>query len=301
VPAISDSAIVIRQWDFSETSQTVSMFTRDHGIIRGLAKGARREKGSFSGGLDVLTGGQVVAIVKPGRDLATLTAWQVQQMYPAVRTNLAANRAALYMADLIHHMIIDHDPHPAVFDCFAAALQQLSAEHEIEAALLRFQWLLLRECGYEPVVAHDARTGEALPNDARSLTFSASAGGIVKHEPGVVEQDRPATLSDERESLHQDQGNTPPNQTRSHSDRRESKRNHPSGRVPGKNLSATRSWKVRRETVHLLQALARGDELAPFERATGTRANRLLAAYIRELLGREPASMRWAFSDIVGR
>ncbi|MCZ6836092.1 MAG: recombination protein O N-terminal domain-containing protein, partial [Planctomycetota bacterium] len=73
MPTISDSAVCIRRWDFSETSQTVSLFTHTHGIIRGLAKGAKREKGAFSGGFDVLTQGHLVAIVKPGRDLATLT------------------------------------------------------------------------------------------------------------------------------------------------------------------------------------------------------------------------------------
>ncbi|MCH7602254.1 MAG: recombination protein O N-terminal domain-containing protein, partial [Planctomycetes bacterium] len=62
MPTISDYAICIRRWDFSETSQTVSLFTRESGIIRGLAKGAKREKGNFSGGFDLLTLGQVVAI-----------------------------------------------------------------------------------------------------------------------------------------------------------------------------------------------------------------------------------------------
>ena len=42
MPTISDYAICIRRWDFSETSQTVSLFTRESGIIRGLAKGAKR-------------------------------------------------------------------------------------------------------------------------------------------------------------------------------------------------------------------------------------------------------------------
>src|SRR5690606_40070296 len=83
MPTITDNAVCIRRWDFSETSQTVSLFTREHGILRGIAKGAKREKGNFSGGLDILTRGEVVAILKPGRELATLTAWQLQEIYPA--------------------------------------------------------------------------------------------------------------------------------------------------------------------------------------------------------------------------
>ena len=62
---VTDSAVCLRCWDYSETSQTVSLLTREHGILRGLAKGAKRPKASFSGGFDPLTCGQLVAIIKP--------------------------------------------------------------------------------------------------------------------------------------------------------------------------------------------------------------------------------------------
>ena len=67
---VTDKALCIRQWDFSETSQTVSLFARDIGLFRAIAKGSRRPKSRFSGGIDLLTMGDVVAIIKPGRDLS---------------------------------------------------------------------------------------------------------------------------------------------------------------------------------------------------------------------------------------
>ena len=82
---LRDEAICVRHWDFSETSQTVSLFLRDHGMLRGLAKGARRERGAFSGGFDLFTKGEIVAIVKPGRELATLTEWTLLETYPVFR------------------------------------------------------------------------------------------------------------------------------------------------------------------------------------------------------------------------
>ena len=36
---IHDQGVCIRHWDFSETSQTVSLFGRSLGVVRGLAKG----------------------------------------------------------------------------------------------------------------------------------------------------------------------------------------------------------------------------------------------------------------------
>jgi DNA repair protein RecO (recombination protein O) len=179
LPTITDTAICIRRWDFSETSQTVSLFTRQYGVIRGLAKGAKREKGNFSGGLDVLTRGEVVAIVKPGKDLATITAWHLQDMYRHLRHHLAANRAALYMVDLVHHMLMDHDPHPHVFDVLEQSLRNLCDLSAIEPALLRLQWAVLGETGYLPELHRDAQTGTPLPLQASTLAFSTSAGGVV--------------------------------------------------------------------------------------------------------------------------
>ena len=242
MPPITDNAVCIRHWDFSETSQTVSLFTRQHGILRGLAKGAKREKGDFSGGIDVLTRGQVVAIVKPGRDLATLTQWTLLEVYRAARSSLAANRAGLYMADLVHQMVREADAHPQLFDDFCHCLTALEDADGVDEALLRFQWAILKEGGYEPEVRLNAGTGQPLTK-ASTFAFSARAGGIV---PDTGEADR---------------------------------------------------WRVRRETVTLLQSLADGTppEPAVNDAVVIGRANHLLASYIREILGSEPPAMRWAF------
>ena len=69
---VTDDAVCIRQWDWSETSQTVSVFAREHGLLRGVAKGSKRENSRFSGGLEVLTRGEVMAIVKPTAEMANL-------------------------------------------------------------------------------------------------------------------------------------------------------------------------------------------------------------------------------------
>ena len=179
MPSICDTAVCLRRWDFSETSQTVSLFSREHGLLRGLAKGSKRERGKFSGGFDVLTRGQILAIVKPGRDLATLTEWTLQETYRALRERLDANRAALYMVDLAHHLLTDHDPHPALFDALTQSLRDLADPARVPSTLLGFQWSLLEETGYQPAVDRDAETGETIPSDQPVLAFSPAAGGLV--------------------------------------------------------------------------------------------------------------------------
>ncbi|MCA9296495.1 MAG: DNA repair protein RecO [Phycisphaerales bacterium] len=245
MPTLQDDAVVIRRWDWSETSQTVSLFTRENGILRGLAKGAKREKGSFSGGLDLLTRGQIVAIVKPGRELATLAQWTLEETFRHLRLSLEANRAGLYFADLVHHALSQNQASPSAFDALVDALRGLAEPDDVAACMLRFQWTLLVEAGYQPIIDRDAETGRPLP-EADTVAFSAEAGGVV-----------PDTGAGDR-------------------------------------------WRVRRETVDALVTMAKATALAEFsdlDPKTLDRANRLLAAYWREVLGREPAAMRFAFSD----
>lgn len=169
-----DQAICIRHWDWSETSQTVSLFCRANGILRGLAKGARRERGSFSGGIDLLARGEVVAVVKPDRELQTLTQWTLLQMFRRPHDDLEANLTGLAMAELVHRFLPPAVPHERLFDAMLAALDALEGGERPAPELLTFFLLLLRETGHEPRFDDDG-----IPPNA--LAFDAEVGGIVDH------------------------------------------------------------------------------------------------------------------------
>lgn len=183
VPTLQDDAICIRHWDWSETSQTVSLLTRTHGMVRGLAKGAKREKGRFCGGIELLTRGQLLFITKPASDLATLTEWDLTELFPGLRQDLRRFYAGMYLADLLQHSIRDHDPHPGAFDAALTCLRALGAQGgPVDEPLTRFQWALLLEMGYRPELDRDVRTGAALP-EARRFLFAPHQGGVTATEP----------------------------------------------------------------------------------------------------------------------
>ncbi len=190
VPTVADDAFVIRVWDWSETSQTVSMFARTLGIFRGIAKGAKREKGRFSGGLELLTRGQIIAIRKPERDLATLTEWDLQEVFPRLRENLTAHYAGMYLADLTHHALVPDDPHEPLFDALLTSLRDISAGLDPLHATLRYQWTTLDECGYRPRLGAAAlATGAHPAKPSAVLGFDASTGSLVR-DPGATSSSR---------------------------------------------------------------------------------------------------------------
>lgn len=195
VPTIKDEAVCIRHWDWSETSQTVSLFARDTGVVRAVAKGAKRENARFSGGLEILTRGLAVAIVKPTDGLATLTAWDLMETFPSVRRSLPAFYTGMYLLDLVHHAVRDADPHPRLYDALIDALRGLGGEGGPAWAALRFQWSALVETGFRPEFGRDARTGRELA-EAGSYDFAPGLGGLVAAGtgPGGIWKVRRATV-----------------------------------------------------------------------------------------------------------
>jgi DNA repair protein RecO (recombination protein O) len=178
VASVSDQAIVLRRWEWSETSQIVALFLREHGVLRGVAKGARREKAPFSGGFEPLTRGNVVAYPRRSSSLATLAEWDLQQIYWGPRQSLRAHYMGLYAADLALHMMAEADPHPHLFDALADALNSLSGAPSDARNLLEFQWEVLVESGHRLDLADPEHTGRS-----RALGLDLDAGRLVA-DPG---------------------------------------------------------------------------------------------------------------------
>ncbi len=254
MPATIDEAICIRQWDWSETSQTCALFTRGMGMVRALAKGSKRPKSPYSGGVEALTRGRIGVILRPQSELGLLTEWDLVEQFPALRTNLRVHHAGLYVADLIGHAIHDHDPHAALYDETLESLRLLRGPENVGPALLKFQWGVLVETGYKPVLDADVRTGEPIASAAWHL-FSPSLGGLTVGEAG-------------------------------------------------EGGGVLHAWRVRVRTIELLRGLAANGLAGVAADGAGRgagdaqgveRANRLLASYLRYVLGMEPPTMGLVF------
>lgn len=194
MPSVSDEAICVRHWDWSETSQTLSLMTREHGLLRCLAKGSKREKSAFSGGVELCTVGEINAIIKPTTELALLTSWDLLDPMPMVRRTTERFNACMYAIDLIPRLIQDHDPHPKVYEALHTTLSTIGGIDPCErglpvlAMLAWFQWILLDETGSKPELSTDVRTGEAL-GSAAVYGFSTAFGGITT-DPGADADDQ---------------------------------------------------------------------------------------------------------------
>ena len=169
------TGLVVRGTDWSETSRIVTLFTRERGKVRALAKGGRRLKSGFEGALDLLTAINVVYIHKPGGGLDLLTEAQVAERFPHLREDLPSLHAGYYVAELLSDGTQDLDPHPPLFDAAVSALRAGGL-----GPLPLFEVVWLRELGYSPRLDACAACGRTRSGPATGpVAVSPTAGGIV--------------------------------------------------------------------------------------------------------------------------
>src|SRR5438105_13497142 len=110
------TALVVRTVDWSETSRIATLWSREFGKLRVLAKGGRRLKSNFESALDLLNVCSIVLLRKSSGSLDLLTEARVVQRFPHLRSVLTALYAAYYIAELLSDWTEDYDPHPVLFD-----------------------------------------------------------------------------------------------------------------------------------------------------------------------------------------
>jgi DNA repair protein RecO (recombination protein O) len=192
MPLASDRCVCLRKFEYSETSQILTLFSRDHGIVRLLAKGAHRRtkagSSKFDGGIDLLDSGDAVFTDDPSRDLANLTEWKLRDGHLELRKNLRGLYLGLYAAELVSAVIEEHDPHTELFDRLENLLPTL-ATNQREEFFLAFEMDLLHESGFLPQLT--ACVACADPADDRGpLFFSPSRGGLICRDCETTIPDR---------------------------------------------------------------------------------------------------------------
>src|SRR5882762_4720668 len=182
---------VLHTYPYKETSLIVEAFTRRHGRVALLARGARRPRSAMRG---VLLAFQPLRLGWSGSaELATLiTAEWGGGLQPAFRP--LAGRALMcgfYLNELILRLLPREDPHEALFDAYGDALARLSAGDAFPAVLRSFEKRLLAELGYAPVFDRDASTGGPI-EAAGSYVYEPDRGPVRAPRNG----DRGGNLGD---------------------------------------------------------------------------------------------------------
>jgi len=153
-----EPAFVLHSHPFRETSLIIDVFSRSHGRLAIVARGARRPRSGLRG---LLLGFQPLMLSWFGKgEVRTLHSaeWQGGQPY----LQGTALMCGFYLNELLVNLLARDDPHERLFDYYRATLQRLSGQTDHAATLRSFEKHLLQELGYALVLEREAGSDKAV-------------------------------------------------------------------------------------------------------------------------------------------
>jgi|ERR1700674_416906 DNA repair protein RecO (recombination protein O) len=191
----NEPAYVLHSYPYRETSLLAELFTRNHGRVALVARGAKRAKSAMRG---VLQPFQPLSVGWFGKsELRTLAKAEWQRALPQLAGT--ALMSAFYLNELLLKLTRRDDPHERLFDSYGNAIAALcgmeSNNGHISVLLRRFELGLLRDLGYAVPLGTDVGTGESVV-DGATFEYVIESGPIAaKPSPDRV-QFRGKTLLD---------------------------------------------------------------------------------------------------------
>ncbi|MCB9833385.1 MAG: DNA repair protein RecO [Planctomycetes bacterium] len=176
---IETVGIVLRRFDYGDSSQIAHLHCPDAGRLAVLAKAIKRPNPYLKGPFDLFQLGRLAYL--PGResDLGLLKRWEPITGFSGLRRSLPALYAAFYLVDLFWEAARENVADPAGFQLLARALGALEEQGVgvASAVVLASEMGLLAASGQAPALESCASCGRAAPSGAFRL--HPQAGGWV--------------------------------------------------------------------------------------------------------------------------
>ena len=170
-------ALPLYRVNFGDSSQVVELFTQEHGLVRGLAKGAHREgRSPFQGPFDLGTLVEVVYIEKEG--LSIITEKVVCEGFAGLRKSYRAFLGGLGVLDYLRTVAREGDALPDLFRLSVECLGEMASQKDPAAALILYGVQALRLLGWFPRTDRCVRCG-ADPLRSGTVRFGAPSGGVL--------------------------------------------------------------------------------------------------------------------------
>ena len=147
---ITTPALVLESIRWHESSKIVTLFTRQEGLIKAIARGALRSKSTFSGRLETLNVIQCIISQKESRELQILTQAEILEPFSTLKADLKRLPYALSVAELLKKVFEKGHKDKIFFDFVLQILRALSETKKPEVVFWYFLLKFVSFLGFKP-------------------------------------------------------------------------------------------------------------------------------------------------------
>jgi DNA repair protein RecO (recombination protein O) len=175
-------AVVVRTSNLGEADRIITMVTPIHGLVRGVAKAARKPGSKLGGHLDLL---RLVSVsVRETRTLHGLSQASSLNGFRGLRDDLDRFSRASYISEMSEKFSVENGANQPLFRLLVDVLGALEVTGNPEMIVHFFEMRLLQLSGFAPELSKCVETGVEL--EPANHLYSAERGGLVNNEARPV-------------------------------------------------------------------------------------------------------------------
>lgn len=148
---LQTEAIVMKGWKLGETSKILSLYTKDYGKIKVVAKGARSLKSKFKGCLEPLTHLHICYYDKRTRELQLLSHADLINSHSHIIGHVKKTTLALAVIELLNRAVEGEENNPQIFELLVSVINSIdNGQGFLEAFVWFFESHFIELMGYKP-------------------------------------------------------------------------------------------------------------------------------------------------------
>jgi len=167
---------VLRVWPFQEADLLVSLFTREQGRVKGVARHAMRSRRRFGGALEPMTYVRASYAEKPKQELVRLDAFEILSSPLSRPVDYARTAALQFVAEVVEEALPEGAVEDAVFRLVLAVLEEMQVG-KVWMPVTYFALWMSRLMGWMPELGRCAVCGLDLRGG--TVWYSATSDGVT--------------------------------------------------------------------------------------------------------------------------
>ncbi len=162
---INTSAVVLKSFPYGETSIIARCYTRDHGKVSVIIKGARRKKSPMAAYFQPMNYLDIVYYYRETRSLQSVSKATFVEIWSDLNQELRRITYGLAVIELTEKTNTENDPHPELFDELVSVLKAFNSSNlRLNLIFWYFQIKLLTILGFKPDFQHLEQGNIKFPN-----------------------------------------------------------------------------------------------------------------------------------------
>jgi DNA repair protein RecO (recombination protein O) len=148
---IETEGLILKSFALAEADKIVVFLTEQFGLIRGVAKGAKRLKSRFGGNLEPFSIVSLNYFQKEERELVSISQLELKKSYFSNSTQIEFLQKFAYLTELLIEFAPPHEPNQRLYRMACVCLETAAQNpNSLENVVVYFELWLLRLAGYLP-------------------------------------------------------------------------------------------------------------------------------------------------------